>query len=87
MAYLEHIHTLVEFLQVNINNCDWDIMYPQCPKQSNGFDCGVFMLLYADHLSNNLQLNFTQDDIYKYCWRKKIGICILKNMKKVSIFI
>ena len=32
------------------------------PAQDNGYDCGVFICKFADYLSENLDLDFTQRD-------------------------
>ena len=80
-----HIPTLVEFLRTKINECNWETVYEVCPKQSNDYDCGVFVIYFADYISGNLLLNFHQSNIDKCLWRKNIGICIIKNMTKVSI--
>jgi sentrin-specific protease 1 len=48
-----------------------------CPQQNNGCDCGVFTILCADYLSDDLELQYKQSDIS--LWRKKIGIAFLKQ--------
>lgn len=35
----------------------------KCPQQTNVWDCGVFICMFAEHLSRNVPLNFTQDDM------------------------
>ena len=47
------------------------------PQQKNGVDCGVFTIMFADYLSDNLKLSFTQKDIPKF--RLKIGHHILNG--------
>ena len=56
---------------------DWllESMGTRCPQQQNNFDCGVFVILYADFLSDNLPLLFKQKDIPSY--RLKIASSIL----------
>jgi sentrin-specific protease 1 len=49
----------------------------ETPKQQNGFDCGVFICMYADFLSMGYPLSFTQEDITK-C-RERIALSILKG--------
>lgn len=42
----------------------WPKVYPKdIPKQSNGFDCGVFLVLFADYLSKSAKLDFSQEDV------------------------
>jgi len=49
------------------NNYDlsgWQDYIPKdIPAQENGYDCGVFACTYADFLSEDLQLTFTQEHI------------------------
>ena len=47
------------------------------PQQGNGYDCGVFVIMYADYLSDNLPFNFSQDDIALF--RKRIILNIMKK--------
>jgi sentrin-specific protease 1 len=55
----------------------WDIKFETCPKQTNGRDCGVFTIMYADFLVDHLPLIFRQDDIVKF--RQKITADILRG--------
>jgi sentrin-specific protease 1 len=42
----------------------WLQVYPpNIPQQNNGYDCGVFVLMYADWIARGHPFNFTQDDI------------------------
>lgn len=50
-----------------------------CPQQTNGWDCGVFVLMFAEHLARGSPLNFTQRDMGKF--RKQI--CIEFVFKKL----
>ena len=36
------------------------------PLQKNGFDCGVFLCQYAEHLSRRAPLDFTQAGMRNY---------------------
>jgi sentrin-specific protease 1 len=45
------------------------------PKQGNGFDCGMFVCMYADYMLNNLPERFSQNDMPML--REKICYCIL----------
>ena len=36
------------------------------PQQKNGYDCGVFVLMYIDLLSLNQDLSFTQEQATEY---------------------
>ena len=47
------------------------------PQQANSYDCGVFTCTFADFISDDLQLNFTQSDVED--WRSKIGYATLQG--------
>ena len=57
----------------------WKVSYKnnKIPKQTHDYDSGVFVLAYADFLSNNIEINFFDSDIYKF--RVKIASTILRN--------
>lgn len=46
-------------------NCSgWKLMDAEdCPKQQNGYDCGVFTCINAEYLSRDAKLDFVQDDM------------------------
>jgi sentrin-specific protease 1 len=45
------------------------------PLQKNGFDCGMFVCMYADYMLSNLPELFSQNDMPML--REKICYCIL----------
>ncbi len=47
------------------------------PNQENKFDCGVFTCMYADYLSINKPLDFTQEQVNIY--RERIALSILRG--------
>ena len=48
------------------------------PQQHNGSDCGMFTLMYADFISDNLTLSeLSQSDMKEY--RKKTAAAILRG--------
>ncbi|XP_060881028.1 sentrin-specific protease 1-like [Metopolophium dirhodum] len=56
----------------------WQIMDAEdCPKQKNGYDCGVFTCVNAEYLSRDAKLDFVQDDMPKL--RSRICYEILNN--------
>lgn len=59
---------------------DWELISctKNIPRQENGFDCGVFACMFADFLSQNIPLTFSQEDIDEY--RKRIAFSILKGV-------
>lgn len=48
-----------------------------CPQQENDLDCGVFTIVCADYLTDDLLLQYSQNDMQ--FWREKIGIDILRG--------
>jgi Ulp1 family protease len=42
--------------KMEINVAEWDVVTtpPDVPRQSNGYDCGVFTCLFADCLARGL---------------------------------
>ena len=47
------------------------------PKQMNGSDCGMFTLKYAEYLSRNASITFTQEDMPLF--RRRMVYEIVKN--------
>lgn len=47
------------------------------PQQENGFDCGVFSIICADYLTDDLPLDYGQNDMWYF--RKKICASIIKG--------
>lgn len=61
-----------------VNPKEWKIIFDNnSPRQGNGHDCGVFTILIADYLSDDLPLTFTQEQIPFF--RKKITSTILRG--------
>ena len=53
------------------------------PRQENGFDCGMYLMKYADFLSRNAPLTFTQEkmEYYRKCTKVEL---FLKELMEVS---
>jgi sentrin-specific protease 1 len=65
-----------------VNDEEWQLIDQgevDLPRQSNGYDCGVFIILYADFRSDNIPWgnSFQQSEILSY--RKKICAAILRG--------
>lgn len=61
-----------DFCPEDKNLKKWKLVLPKfIPAQVNGFDCGVFVLVMAEHLSRNVPFSFDQNSM-PY-WRKKIS--------------
>lgn len=58
---------------------EWELIsqLPDVPQQHNGYDCGVFTITFADFLSDNLPLQFSQQDITEN--RQRFTSSILKG--------
>ena len=58
---------------------DWKLVgYERgIPQQENGYDCGVFACMYADFISQDLPLKFSQDQITE-C-RERIALSIING--------
>lgn len=57
----------------------WELVStrPETPRQRNGYDCGVFTCMFADFVSKDCPLVFTQDHIHQ-C-RHRIALSIMKG--------
>ena len=62
---------------VQFNRDDWTCEVKEVPQQKNGYDCGVFTIIFADLLSEDLPLNFSQENITQF--RRKIVADILRK--------
>jgi Ulp1 family protease len=49
------------------------------PRQRNGFDCGVFMCMFADYTSRDRPFHFNQGDM-PFC-RKRMILDIMRKRK------
>ena len=58
---------------------EWKLIpcQPDTPRQKNGYDCGVFTCMFADFISKDCPLVFTQDHVNQ-C-RERIALSILKG--------
>jgi len=58
---------------------EWKLVTTEraCPSQRNGFDCGVFTCMFADFLSNDCPLLFSQEHITQ-C-RERIALSIMSG--------
>ena len=52
----------------------WD---STAPKQDNGFDCGVFVMVHANLSAKGERLSYDKDSIGLY-WRR---MCLLESMR------
>ncbi|CAM8988305.1 unnamed protein product [Rhodiola kirilowii] len=50
----------------DIDMSKWKLEVVAAPRQQNGFDCGVFMIKYADFLSRGLELLFSQEHMHYF---------------------
>ncbi|XP_060880475.1 uncharacterized protein LOC132952259 [Metopolophium dirhodum] len=54
-----------------------------CPRQTNNWDCGVFVCMYAENLSRGAPLNFSQQHMGKF--RRQIALEIKRKKLKTSV--
>ena len=47
----------------SFDRSQWSHELSDCPKQKNSLDCGMFVIQYADYLSDNLALSFNQSSM------------------------
>jgi Ulp1 family protease len=74
---LKYLHDEANKRDVQFNRNDWTCEEEEVPQQENGYDCGVFTIIYADLLSEDLPLNFSQKNITRF--RRKIVADILRK--------
>lgn len=68
--------------KIVINTSEWSLIsqHQNTPQQSNGFDCGVFTIVCADFLSDDLSIessSYSQSDMPYF--RQKILVDILRG--------
>jgi len=74
--YQTCLKTLKRYLD-RTSDLSYLIKEKSVPRQSNSYDCGIFVCLYAQYLAEGLVFNFSQRDIP--ATRKKIIIELLCN--------
>ena len=61
---------------------DWEFKVDEesTPRQRNGFDCGVFVCMFADYLFKSKTLQFSQEDVTDYRRKMKADIKTMANL-------
>ncbi|XP_043288817.1 sentrin-specific protease 1-like [Venturia canescens] len=60
------IHEAKDKNNPSFNPSEWQLVSrKEIPRQRNGFDCGVFVCLFAKYEATNRKMNFIQEDIRK----------------------
>eukprot|EP00951_Prasinocladus_malaysianus_P035629 scaffold368576_cov45-Prasinocladus_malaysianus.AAC.1 len=68
-AVLEHIARYLadearSKKQMDLDTSDWPRWFPKdIPRQTNGYDCGVFAIKFADFASRDCDFSFSQKDM------------------------
>ncbi|XP_050436335.1 sentrin-specific protease 1-like [Adelges cooleyi] len=76
MYYLKEEHKNKKNSELDCSG--WRLMEANdCPKQRNGYDCGVFACINAEFLSRDAKLDFTQEDMPQL--RHRVCYEILRN--------
>ena len=70
---------LIESYLMETGKKTWSKHTADVPKQRNTFDCGVFVLLFAEHVARGVFPNFTQADVNDYCLRQSVILDIVEN--------
>ncbi len=59
-----YVHDEAKQQAIDFDFDGWENYSPRnIPRQTNGCDCGVFALKFADYLAENCQLDFSQQDM------------------------
>lgn len=66
----------------NYDNSEWKLVVDDCPEQTNWYDCGVFTIMNADFLMDNLPLDFKEEEMDGF--REKIATDILRGSLRYS---
>jgi sentrin-specific protease 1 len=65
----EHPDTVGKYIQW-LGASAWSAVYPKhkrrIPRQSNGYDCGVFVCMYASYLMQKHDFDFNQHDMENF---------------------
>ena len=63
--------------KIEIN--DWKLINAgkNIPQQNNGYDCGMYVLLYSDYIADNLPLSYGEEEVRES--RNKIAQFIINN--------
>ncbi|CAM9190036.1 unnamed protein product [Ectocarpus sp. 12 AP-2014] len=56
---------------------EWTSSPKRVPRQLNGYDCGPFVCILAAFMSNDVKIDFTQEDLPKM--RNRIAWSILNT--------
>ena len=62
--------SVIRKYKIFLGDSAWQVSYPRGSsglRQSNCFDCGVFVCLYASYLMSNKTFDSTQSDIPAFC--------------------
>jgi Ulp1 family protease len=71
---------------INVPRSDWSLLPRQnnVPMQSNGYDCGVFVIMCADYISDDLPLHYQQSEMHFY--RRQILASILRGSLNYPLY-
>ena len=69
--------------KIVVNKSEWSLERGVCPQQQNGYDCGVFTVVCADFLADDLPLTYEQKNMSMF--RHKVGSFILRGTLGYSV--
>ena len=67
---------LKQWILVDVSKC--------YPRQTNGYDCGVFTFLFMALHSQGVPMNFSQEDIYQCCGGQGVRGRLVHIMRKLN---
>jgi sentrin-specific protease 1 len=73
--------------EIAFDAAEWSLVQEAySPQQRNGCDCGVFTIMNADFMTDNLDLTYNQQDVYSVQFRKKICANVLRGKLKYPLY-
>ena len=76
---LQYMYDEAKKSNIYFNHDEWQLIsYNKgLPQQENGYDCGIFVIMYVEYIVSGLPLTFTQKMVSLF--RKKLCVHILKG--------
>jgi sentrin-specific protease 1 len=83
---LQYVEDEAQRSNITFDRDEWALIPNQAstPRQKNGYDCGAFVIMAADYMTDNLDLTYTQDNMRHF--RKKICANILRGKLKYPLY-
>ena len=76
---LKYLEDKAKELRISTFNADdWKFIFEKMPEQENDWDCGVFALMFADYLFDDLKISEVCQNNIEF-FRYKIGLDLLRK--------